>query len=411
MWQCSAPEQPPVTVQMDGPLLGCAVSSDGARSLAWTSKRAAVWETATGQEIFGAVAENEFKAGSLSASGKRFALVDGVYAARIWDIDSRQALATLDHPFTMVLTAVLNADGTRITLRGNANDLVVHDTASGLAVSPPMRHGYQPRTLLASSDGRRLVSQGWDGRACVWDATSGRSVLGAIWLETGLSATAVDISRDGEAVLLFPEKIAGEPGTISVWRGTRTQPPQRHPVEGSRDLSGNRLSPDGRLGCMSLGPIMTGEAGRKHGTQVYEVATGRAVLTAPTEGDVYIHLFSPDMRRYYALTDNGWLYGWSLETGAPLWPPSQQPGSIRPAEISPDGTRIITGYTDGHIRVHDTATGKVVQTLDDPAETRVLRFAPDGSGRFLVASNKGDVSIWQLQTGKNCTPLPATHSV
>lgn len=405
MWACSAPERPPLAVQLDGAVLGCAVSADGTRVLAWTSKRGAVWDTATGREISAMDAQDEFKEGSLAASGKRFALVDGPYAARVWDIDSGKGLAPLDHPFTTVLTAVLNADGTRITLRGNANNLVVHDTASGLAVSLPMRHHYQPRSLIASGDGRRLVSQGWDGRACVWDATSGRSVLGAIWMETGLSPTAVDVSRDGDAVLLFPEKIGGEPGTISVWRGTRTQPPQRHVVEGSRDLSGNRLSPDGRLGCMSLGPHLNGQPGPIHGTQVYELATGRAVLTALTEGDVYLHLFSPDMRRYYALTENGWLYGWSLETGAPLWPPSQQPGFIRPAEISPDGTRIIGGYTDGHIRVHDTATGKVVQTLDDPAETRVLRFAPDGSGRFLVASNKGDVSIWQLQTGKKLHTL------
>ncbi|PZR72455.1 MAG: hypothetical protein DLM73_13145 [Chthoniobacterales bacterium] len=398
VWNCTEPALPPTILQLDGEMLGCAISADGARVLTWTASRGAVWDVATGQEIFGVAARKDFhRGGALSANGKRFALLDGIYAARVWDIDSGQQLADLDHPLTLFLFAALNADGSRITLSGNANDLAVYDTVSHLVVSPPMQHLYQPKTLLASSDGRRTVSQGWDGRACVWDATSGRSVLGAIWLETGLSDTAVDLSRDGRTVLLYPEKIRGTPGTISVWRGTRTQPSQRHYIDGARDFSSNLLSPDGRLGCIGLGP--------HYGTQLYELATGRVVFAAQTKGDVYIHLFSPDMRSYYTLTENGWLYGWSLETGQPLWPPSQQPGLVRAAEISPDGNRIIAGYSDGHIRIHDTATGKVVRTLDDPPETRLLRFAPDGSGRFLVGSNQGAASIWQMQTGQKLHTL------
>lgn len=115
------------------------------------------------------------------------------------------------------------------------------------------------------------------------------------------------------------------------------------------------------------------------------------------------------MKRCYALTANGWLYGWELETGAELWPPSHQPGYIRPGAISPDGTRIIAGHNDGHIRIHDTATGALVQTLDHPGEVKVLRFAPDGSGRFFSASTDRLAHVWDLPTGKKLQTF-AGHS-
>ena len=111
------------------------------------------------------------------------------------------------------------------------------------------------------------------------------------------------------------------------------------------------------------------------------------------------------MRKCYALTDNGWLYGWSLETGKELWPPNEQPGLIHPAEISPDGSRIIAGHDDGHIRIHDAATGALVGTLDHPGDIRVLRFAPDGSGRFISASVDGTAFIWDLTSGKKLQTL------
>jgi WD40 repeat protein len=396
VWKCDAPEQPPLPFTLEGGIRGAAISADGSRVLAWNAQRAAVFDPASAQPLLQVAAQAEFRRGALAASGRRFTLIDGSFIARTWDVAARAPLSAIESPLTPAVFVTLNATGTRLTLGGRANDLVVYDTTSGLATSRPMPHLYFPTALLASPDGRRTISVGADARARVWDAETGRSLVSAIWLDTD-TAPAVDVSRDGERVLLFSEKLRDQPPTVSVWRRTHSRPAQRHRVEGQRNFAANRLSPDGRLGCLSLSPDFR--------AYLYDLATGRAVLDAPTRGDVYAHLFSPDLQRYYALTENGWLHGWSLATGAPLWPATQQPGRIRPGAISPDGTRIVAGHNDGHIRIHDAATGTLVQTLDHPGEIKTLRFAPDGSGRFVSAGTDRIAHVWDLRTGEKRSTL------
>ena len=328
VWKCDAIGAP-ISYTLDDELLGCALSADGARALTWTEKRAAVFDTISGKALREMTAQSDFIQGALAAEGKRVALIDGKHFARVWDIDSAALSPLIDGLLYKFRTLALNASGTRLTASGPANEVFVFDTASGLKISPPMRHFYQVNSLAISADGSHVVSCGLDGRAQMWDAETGELQMSVVWLNT-FFAVAVDVSRDGGVVLLFSEKPREGPAAISLWRGTKTQPSKRQHVKDDRFMTSNRMSPDGRLGCLS---ISIAEHFRAY---IYELATGRVVLDAPANGDVYTHLFSPDMRSCYAVTQDGWLHGFSLETGQPLWPPTQQDAMTRPSAISPD---------------------------------------------------------------------------
>jgi WD40 repeat protein len=386
-WKSADPQSSQTFCLAGGEIRGAAISSDGTRILAWSEKQGAVWDAVSGQPLLQCPATAAIHTAVLCADGRRVALADEAFKVRVWDVQTGKLVRAVESPLTPVRLIALNCDGTRLTIGGRNNDLIVHDVDSDLVVSPLMRHQYNPVLLLASPDGRRLLSWGRDGRGCLWDAATGRSLGSAIWMQSE-TPTWADLSSGGETVLLCPQ--SGDAG-ISVWRQAATQPPRETRVAAERDFNACRLSPDGRLGCLSLFP--------EDRDYIYELASGRVLLDVPMPGDVYVHLFSPDMRRYYALTDNGWIYGWSLETGQELWPAHQDPGEIRPGEISADGTRIIAGFTDGHIRIYDTDTGKVVNVLDEPGWTKTLRFAPDGSGRFVSGSDKGAVHLWDVHTG------------
>ena len=372
-------------------MLQAAISGDGLRVLVWNGQHASVFATSPAQPpLFQIAAQKNFRGGSIAASGRRIALLDGRFRARTWNIDAAKECA-IDNSPSPSLHLALNGAGTRLTIAMQDSELAVFETDSGFKVSPSMRHRYMPTLLIATPDGARTVSSGRDGQVLVWDAASGQPALSPIRFQPDTFAS-VDCSRDGAAVLVSPRTGVEPPVTVAVWRSTRVRVPRLQTFENIEEMAAARLSPDGRLGCLSLAPVFR--------AYVYELATGRVVLNAPTKGDVYVHLFAPDMHRYYALTANGWLHGWSLETGQPLWPPTQQPAAVRPAEISPDGAFIAAGYSDGHVRIFDTATGRLIRTLDHPGEVKVLRFAPDGSGRFLSASTDHLAHVWSLKTGE-----------
>jgi WD40 repeat protein len=165
-------------------------------------------------------------------------------------------------------------------------------------------------------------------------------------------------------------------------------------MEGFRHFSSGAMSPDNKLGWIGT------EAYEPTRVHVYEIATGKVLLDAPTLGEVYGTLFSPDMTRCYVVTNDGAVHGFSLQNGQPLWPPNQQPGGIIPASLSPDGTRLIAGHRDGQVRLYDTATGKVLYESGGLGEIRTLRFAPDGSGRFLSGGVNGTIHLWNVHTGE-----------
>lgn len=378
---------------LPGGVVGAEISQDGARLLAWNSKTATVWETADGTERFKLPEDpsRNIRRGTLAASGRRMAVIDREYSVRTWEVNTGTASPVIESQMSRFQHLALNYHGGRVTLAGPGNDMIVYDVESGFKVSGTMRHNYVVHRLSGSLDGTRVMSMGWDGTIRTWSAKDGRSLGKAVLAGGGRDQVWTDLSWNGREVLVHLPAERGGAEVVMVLRSSLTSEPERHVVAGQRDSNSGTLSPDGRMGSIGLYP-----GNRAH---VYELATRRVVLDKQTEGNVYVHLFSPDMTNYYALTANGWIYGWDLATGAELWQPHQEPGKVRPGAISRDGSRIIAGHNDGHIRIYDTATGAVVRVLEHQGEVKSLRFAPDGSGRFISTSTDALAHVWDLGTG------------
>ncbi len=64
-----------------------------------------------------------------------------------------------------------------------------------------------------------------------------------------------------------------------------------------------------------------------------------------------------------------------------------------------NGTRLVAGLPSGKIQLHDVATGKVLQSLENEASPAVVRIS--GDGKLMAASGRnGEVHLWDLATGK-----------
>ncbi len=390
----ATPAASPVVVTIPEGVKGAEISADGTRVLVWNAERAAVWDTALTKELLSVPRRQEIRRTVLAAGGKRIACLDGQFHARLWDVDSRTPLSDVESTLPARHYLALNAIGTRLTFAGWGNDITVHDTASGLKISPVMRHNYHVDSLTPSPDGHRMFTFGYDEMLHVWDAETGQSLQAPVRLNGERRGVSVSPSQNGQRALICTPARGTMPDSVSIWGRTTRSPVLRHRVEGFRNFNSGAMSPDNTLGWMGTdgyGPT------RIH---VYQIATGKVLLDAPTLGEVYGTLFSPDMTRCYVVTNAGTVHGFSLKDGQPLWPPSQQSGGIIPAALSPDGTRLIAGHSDGHLRIYDTATGRVLHEPASLGEIRTLRFAPDGSGRFLSGGVSGTLHLWNVHTGE-----------
>ena len=96
------------------------------------------------------------------------------------------------------------------------------------------------------------------------------------------------------------------------------------------------------------------------------------------------------------------------ETGKPTQSVVAHAGWVRDLIAMPDGARLISCGDDMLVKVWDTDTGKLLQTLEGHAlrtpqshvnALYVVALSPDG--KYLASADRiGDVRIWELASGK-----------
>jgi WD40 repeat protein len=78
------------------------------------------------------------------------------------------------------------------------------------------------------------------------------------------------------------------------------------------------------------------------------------------------------------------------------------PAKMLSMDISPDGSRILTGSDDGYLRVLDLATGRQLDEykLDEPNEAYVVGFRAEGHEAVTVSLTGHRVRVWDLRNHK-----------
>jgi WD40 repeat protein len=425
-------------------------SPDSRRVLAVHNQMATVWDVDTGQQLARLPPHaSAFLAGRFAPDGRKVYLTCFDHNIYAWDIGTN-SLSPLfrgsDYQQTTLGNCLaISSDGTRLyqgsgdyQRDGNAqpikqgDDYLYHDVlvriidvATGKEVGRFTGHTSSVHTIDVSANGRRALSASEDS-VCLWDAQTGKLIRrlaenavgkGNTWLEGHLAA-------DGRTALL---KLRD--ANLRVWD-----------VDNDRELR-TFGTPDARLQALALSPDGTraltstyvqGNPNQQPGPgditiHLWDVATGKELrrFEGHTHFVVNPLAISPDDRLGVSGSWDKTVRVWDLSGDAPAGagaaanPPDKGPGVPAPEGAagartkqllghegavtalagSQDGRRLLSGDTEGSVRLWDVEKGAQLIQLDGArGEIRAVALSPDG--HFAAAAGTEGMWCWDTTTGQ-----------
>jgi WD40 repeat protein len=262
-----------------------------------------------------------------------------------------------------------------------------------------------------SPGGERVVTASRDGRAGLWDASTGEHIA---WLEGhGRRVPWAAFSDRGELVAT-----AGFDDTARIWDATTGEARAR--LDGHTDyVSRVAFSPDGRR---------LASAGRDATPRIWDVATGeqRALLEGHSRWVTRIG-YTADGETIVTGSDDGTVRTWDAGSGALRRVMRPRAGAIATLAVSPAGPWVFSGSYGGGGAVAmlwNSRTGDALRRLSFESEVRSVArfhsryargrngsvipsaatFSSDGK-RLAVGDGDGTVRIWAVPSGRALSVL------
>jgi len=254
-------------------------------------------------------------------------------------------------------------------------------------------------SLAFNPDGALLAVSGQHGQVVTYDAATGNEL--ARWTASRIAwVNSLAFAPDGTVVT------ANDDGRVASWdprTGELRNELRVTPFEPNVEAFGGAVaralpSPDG-----STLAVVTYEVGGSQELMALDAETGD-VLWDGVEPDLWnsVVAWSPDSR---SIATGGWQSGelnlWDAATGKRAAEPANaSAGFVLSIDFAWDGSLIVTGATDGTVRLFDTATLKQVGA-NIPADDNVWTFANVLPGdEMLVLSFSGHAWRWDLDPAR-----------
>jgi WD40 repeat protein len=334
----------------------------------------------------------------------------------------------------------------RIAAGNNLGQILVWDLPEkmGAPVPSPVRrldgHTNVISRLLATSDGRWLISSSYDHTVRFWDMQAAATANEALVLNARAIAdaqarkgngakvppalnakvdlqpsartfdghkewvTAMSMSKDEKIILTGDDN-----GTVVLWERESGKEVQRWKTKGW--VNGAALSPDAKQAFISERVPLVFDSGRHSATKLWDAATGQVQkdLDADFKGQFLgSAAYSPD-GKLLAVGRNGEVDGLSGKvtlldpaTGKKVreLTPAHQYG-VTDLAFHPDGQHLASAGRDTIVRLWNTADGKMLKEIGKPRGGQfkdwVCAVAFSADGRWLAAADMaGAVQVWSF---------------
>ena len=248
--------------------------------------------------------------------------------------------------------------------------------------------------VAVSPDGQRVMTGEGFGAVRLWELATGHELRTLTGHELG--AHSVAFSPDGDQIVTV-----GVGGTVRVWdmaggRGALTLKGHEDPV------TSIAVTPDGKW-------LVTGS---EDGTAtIWDVAGGRrprtihgGVRTPPDYSDYYVAgtevAVTPDGQRLVTGSSDGTVKVWDLHSGRPLLTLQEQGHRVTCVAVTADGRWVVIGSDDGTVRVWDTAShGEPLLLEGHIGPINSVAVYSDGR-RLVTGGGDGTARLWELPGGR-----------
>jgi WD40 repeat protein len=320
-------------------------------------------------------------------------------------IDSMGMTMELNRSAKIPNTLAISSDGRYGLSAGFDNIVRLWDLSDG-KLSNGLRgtwgvYGIQDTEF--SPDGTRIVAAGHDKAIRLWDVSSGKEIRQFIGhkgdLISGVVIQAATFSPDGRKLVsraVYDDMILWDVETGTV---IRTFPDTQY-----RGLI-VKFTPDGRY-------VLYGKDGALYkpaSVSVLDTRTGRQFKKFDHGHSFASVIFAADVSRdgKYVLSggSDGFIKIWDMYSGEAVRVIKAHPGinGVTSAQFSPDGKFILSGGGDNIIKLWDVASGHEVRRLVGHSKGPIgfLKTAISGDGkRALSDGTDASVRLWDISTGE-----------
>jgi WD40 repeat protein len=365
----------------EGTVNSLAVTPDGRNIVSGsTDTTVKLWDVATGGLLRG-VGEHEFRVNAVAVSSDdRYIVSESEDAIKLWDRATGALVRSVAGEASGGSIAIAR-DGLHIVLAGETIRLL--ELATGKLVGRFEGHQSSVNAVVATPDGRQIVSGNGDKTLKLWDPATGallRSFAGHQDQVLGVAVTP-----DGRHVVSGSADDSIKLWDIATGELERT-------FEGHRfDVNAVVVTHDGRH-------IVSGSGDGS--IKIWDLATGALVRDIESQQRVITSIVvTPDDRYILSLNYLGRIALWELATGALLQ--SWESNGYAMA-LTPDGRHVVSAGNAGSIDLWDIATGALALSFGDQSEgirQRVGAIVVTPDGRHIVSSSSETTKLWDAATG------------
>jgi WD40 repeat protein len=244
--------------------------------------------------------------------------------------------------------------------------------------------------LAYTTNGRNVVSGGWDQKLTLWDPTRTEPIrrfdghVGAVW--------CVAMLPDGTHALS-----GGDDATLKLWELESTRP-VREFKEHQKEIYSVAILPNGRsaLSASLDGTLKLWDLASEHATRTFSYGSPILAVAVSPDGQTAISA-AKDV-----------LQAWNLADAVKLrrFPDDGRKGhvgDVNAVAVAANGRHVISGGDDGTVKLWDFASGHELNTFAGPDGHAGKVFAVAVSRNSRIALSGGadkTARLWDLASGK-----------